>query len=69
MTNTKYNTTEDLIDNLQSFKGKTKIKFHQNIGNFYDEMNNRSESSTFQFEEDPFSKNAEGFKKIILRCY
>ena len=27
-------------------------------------MNNRRQSGNFQFEEDPFSKNVEGFGKI-----
>ena len=29
--NTKYNTTEDMINKLRSSKGKTKLKFYQNV--------------------------------------
>ena len=31
MVNTKYNSTEDLIDKLQQLKGKTNLKFYENI--------------------------------------
>ena len=54
------NSTEDMIDKLQSLKGKTKLKFYKNISNYYDEMNNKN----FRFGEDPFAKNAEGIGKI-----
>ena len=33
------------------------------MGNYY-EMNNRRQSGNFQFEEDHFSKNVQGFGKI-----
>ena len=46
-----------MIDKLQSSKGKLKLKFYKNIGNYYDNMNIR-------MDEDPFSKNAEGISKI-----
>ena len=55
MDNTTYNSTEDMINKLQSLKGKTKLKFYKNISNYYDEMNNKN----FRFEEDPFAKNAQ----------
>ena len=51
MVNTKYNTTQDMSKNLQSLKGKTKVKFYQNVSNRYDEMKYRRQSKTFQFEE------------------
>ena len=38
MDNTNYNTTEDMINKLQSLKGKTKLKFYENISNYYIEM-------------------------------
>ena len=60
MVNTIYNSTEDIIDKLQELKGKTKLKFYKNISNYYDEMNIKN----FNFEQDPFSKNAEGIRKI-----
>ena len=54
------NTTEDVIDKLQTLKGKTKLKFYKNISNYYDEMVNKN----VRFEEDPFAKNAQGIGKI-----
>ena len=60
MVNTKYNSTEDMINKLQQLKGKTKLKFYKNISN-YVEMKNRN----FQTQDqDPFSKNAQGISKI-----
>ena len=53
MVKTNYNSTEDMIDKLQSLKGKTKLKFYKNINNYYIEMKNRN----FQTQEDIFSKN------------
>ena len=35
------------MNKLQEIKGKTKLKFYQNISNYYDEMNYRSPSGTF----------------------
>ena len=60
MVNTNYNTTEDMINKLQSLKGKTKLKFYKNISDYYIEMKNRN----FQTQEDPFAKNAPGISKI-----
>ena len=60
MVNTKYNSTEDMIDKLQQLKGKTQLKFYKNISNYYDNMNIR-------FDEDPFAKNAQGISKIYLK--
>ena len=61
MVNTKYNSTEDMINKLQSLKGKTKLKFYKNIHNFYIEMKNKN----FQTQDqDPFSRNAQGISKI-----
>ena len=64
MANTAYNSTQDTNIKLQSLKGRTKLKFYKNISNYCDEVNNRRHSGTFQFEEDPFSKSAEGIWKI-----
>ena len=33
MVNTNKNTTEDMIDSLQSSKGKTKVNFYKNLSN------------------------------------
>ena len=52
-----------MIHKLQLLKGKTKIKFYQLIGRFYDEMLDRNRSNTFQFEENPFTENVGGFSK------
>ena len=46
-----------MIDELQQLKGKTKLKFYKIISKYYDNMNIR-------FNEDPFSKNAQGISKI-----
>ena len=61
MVNTTYNSTEDMINKLQSLKGKTKLKFYKNISNYYTEMKNK----IFQTQDqDPFAKNAQGVSKI-----
>ena len=61
MVNTNYNSTEDMINKLQSLKGKTKLKLYKNISNYYIEMKNRN----FQTQDqDPFSRNAQGISKI-----
>ena len=60
MVTTTYNKTEDMIDKLQSLKGKTNIKLYKIISNYYIEMKNRN----FQTQEDPFAKNAQGVSKI-----
>ena len=60
MVNTEYNSTEDMVNKLQGLKGKIKLKFHKNKSNYYDEMKLKN----FQTQEDPFSKNAQGFSKI-----
>ena len=41
-----------MIDKIQSLKGKTKLKFYENVGNYFEEMNDR----TFQFQQDTFAK-------------
>ena len=60
MVNTTYKSSEDMINKLQSLKGKTKLKFYKNISNYYIEMKNRN----FKTQEDPFSRNAQGISKI-----
>ena len=45
---------------LQMLKRKTKLKFYKKISYYYDEINIRN----FEFEENPFSKNAKGISKI-----
>ena len=36
-----------MIKKLKSLKGKTKLKFHKNISNYYDIMNNKMDENTF----------------------
>ena len=70
MVNTTYNSTEDMINKLQQFKGKTKLKFYKNINNYYTEMKNKN----FQTQQDPFAKNNPGISKIyhevllLMKC-
>ena len=64
MANSKYETTQDVIDKLQSVKGK-KLKVFQNINIYFDEMTCRIQSGTFQFEEYPFADKAEGISEIF----
>ena len=60
MVNTTYNSTQDLIDKLQQLKGKTKLKFHKNYSNFYDNMN-------ISFDEDHLLKMLKVLVKIIMK--
>ena len=60
MVNTLYNSTGDIINSIQSLKGRTKLEFYKNISDYYIEMKNRN----FQTQEDLFSKNAQGVSKI-----
>ena len=60
MVNTTYNSAADMIDNLQSLKGKTKLKIYKTISNYYTEMKNKN----LQTQEDPFSRNTQGVSKI-----
>ena len=62
MVNTKYNSTEDMINKLQQLKGKIKLKFYKNISNYYVEMRNKNYQT--QQDQDLFSKNAQGIHKI-----
>ena len=57
MVDTRYNSTKDMINKLQSLKGKAKLKFYKNISNYYDNMN-------IKMDEDPFAKNAQGINRI-----
>ena len=61
MVNTIYNSTEEMIDKLQQLKGKTKLKFYENINNYYTEMKNKNFQTN---QQDPFSKIAQGISKI-----
>ena len=63
MVNTTYKSSENVINKLHLLKGKTKSKLYKNISSQYDEMKIRRRSASFQFEEDPFSKNVKGIGK------
>ena len=65
MVNTTYNTTQDMIDNLQQLKGKAKLKFYKNINNYYTEMKIKN----FQTQQDPFARNAQGISKIYHEVF
>ena len=45
------NSKEDVINKLQSLKGKTKLKFYKNICNYYIEMKNRNFQSQKVYPE------------------
>ena len=61
MVNTNYNSTGDMINKLQSLKGKTMLKFYKSRSNYYIEMKNKN----FQTQDqDPFANNAQGVSKI-----
>ena len=49
-----------MINNLQSLKSETKLKFYKKISNCYNEMNIRRQSDTPQFQEDLFIKDVRG---------
>ena len=61
MVNTNYNSTEDMVNKLQSFKGKIKLKFYKNISNYYIEMKNKNFQTNNQ---DTFSRNSQGISRI-----
>ena len=61
MVNTTYKSSKDMINKLQSLKGKIKLKFYKNIGNYYIEMKNKNFQTN---QQDPFSRNAQGISKI-----
>ena len=65
MVNTNFNSTEDMINKLQSLKRKTKLKFYKNISNYYIEMKNKN----FQTQEDPFAKNAQGINEVYHEVF
>ena len=61
MVNANYNSTDDMINELQEIKGKTKLKFYKNISNYYIEKKNKNFQTNNQ---DPFSKNAQGISRV-----
>ena len=57
LVNTKYNSTEDVINKLQELKGEPKKIFFKNLSNYHDNLN-------IKIGEDPFAKNAHVFSNI-----
>ena len=55
--NFNHDSTQDMVKKLQSLKGRTKMKLHQIISNYDDELTCKRQSGTFQFEEFPFGKH------------
>ena len=60
LVNTKYNSTEDMINKLQELRGRTKLRLYKNISDCYNEMKNKN----FQTQQDPFAKNTRGISKV-----
>ena len=63
MVNTKYNATQDMINKLQSLKGKTKLKFYKNKSDYYIEM----KIKIFQTQEDLLLKMLKVLVKFIMK--
>ena len=64
MMNIKFETTEEMNKKLQRAKGKTKLNIHKKISIYYDQLIHLRQKIFFQFEEDPFSRNAHGIAFI-----
>ena len=62
MASTKYNSTKDMIDNIQQLRENTKLELFKNLGNYFDNMK-------FRMDEDPFAKNAQGFSKYYHEVF
>ena len=62
---TTYSSKDDMIDKLQQLKGKSKLKCHQNISKFYDEMDFIRRSKTFPFEQGPSVSKVECIHEIF----
>ena len=58
--NIKYESTEDMIEKLQSSKAMTKLKFCKSSSDYYYQMKYIKRSGNFEFEENPFGKGAQG---------
>ena len=65
MVNTIYNSTEHMINKLQSLKGTAKLKFYKNLSDCYIEMKNKN----FQTQEILFVKLLKVLVKFILKYY
>ena len=59
MANTTYISSQEVINELQSSKGKTKLRYYQFISDYNDEMDIRRLGGYFQFKEDLLVKQLE----------
>ena len=64
MVNTNYNSTEDMINKLQSLKNKTKLKFYKNISDYYTEMKKK----IFKLKKILLLKTRKALVKFIMKC-
>ena len=75
MMNTKLKSIEGKIFKLQNLKGETTLKLHQVFTNFCDELDFQRQCGDFHFEEDPFTKSAQGITMIrhealfLMKCF
>ena len=69
MINKKCKSKEHRIKKLQNIKGGTQLKFKRTTFKLYDEMNYPRQSQCFDFEEDRFSKTAQGQAMIMLQAW
>ena len=60
MSNIKYESTEDMIEKLRSLKGMTNLKFCKSSSDYCDQMNYIRRNGTFESDEDPCGKGAQG---------
>ena len=67
MVNTTYESTENFNNKLYSLKVKIKLKFYQNVSNYYKELKVTRRSNVFQFKEDPLVKMPQALVKIIMK--
>ena len=63
--NTNYNSSEDMINKLQSLKGKTKLKFYKNLSKYYNGMKNRN----FQTQKILLLKMLKVLVKFTMKYY
>ena len=61
----QHKTTEDMMNNLQQLKGKSKTKVYQNRSICYDETKYRFQSGYLQFGEDLYAKIARSIGKVL----
>ena len=63
--NWKFKTQNDMNFKLQIVKGKTRLKIHQIITDYYDQTNYMRQSNSFKFGESRFGKVAQSIVSIM----